>query len=59
VEQGGVPLLLVVEQAGPADPPPAGSGGGEGPLPDDVQLELGQRPEDLENVGREQLLQIH
>src|SRR4051794_13648307 len=52
VERGGVPLLLVVELAGPATLPPAGPRRGEtreGPLPDDVPLELGQGPEDVED----------
>ena len=42
-----MPLLLVVEVAGPATHPPAGPGSGqarEGPLPDDVPLEFGQGP---------------
>src|SRR4051794_32044051 len=52
VERHGVPLLLVIEVAGPAALPPAcpGSGeAGEGPLPDDVPLELGQGAEDVED----------
>src|SRR3954451_12717711 len=52
VEQGGVPLLLIVEVAGPAALPPAGPRRGEareGPLPDDIPLELGQGPEDVED----------
>src|SRR3954471_19432065 len=51
-EHGGVPLLLVVEMAGPAAHPPAGPRRGEaceGPLPDDIPLELGQGPEDVED----------
>lgn len=46
-----MPLLLVIEVAGPAAHPPAGSVGEqarEGPLPDDVPLELGQRQEEVE-----------
>src|SRR6476620_1455590 len=52
VELGRVPLLLVVEVAGPAALPPAGPRRGEareGPLADDVPLELGQGPEDVED----------
>src|SRR5947199_2597394 len=52
MEQGGVPLLLVVELAGPAALPPAGPRRGEtreGSLPDDVPLDFGQGPEDVED----------
>src|SRR3954465_1013666 len=52
VEQGGVPLLLVVEVAGPAALSPAVPSRGEareGPLPDEIALELGQGPEDVED----------
>src|SRR2546430_3239417 len=52
VEHRGVPLLLVVEVAGPAALPPAGPRRGEareGPLPDEVPLEFGQGPEDVED----------
>jgi hypothetical protein len=52
VERHGVPLLLVIEITGLATLPPACSGNveaGEGPLPDEDPLELGQRPEDVED----------
>src|SRR4051812_47220647 len=52
VEQGGVPLLLIVGVAGPAALPPAGPRRGEardGPLPDEIPLELSQGPEDMED----------
>src|SRR4051812_45767091 len=52
VERHGMPLLLVVEVSRPAALPPAGPGGGEareGPLSDDVPLELGQGAEDVED----------
>src|SRR3954470_16183570 len=47
-----VPLLLVVEVAGPAALPPArpsGGEAGEGPLADEVPLELGEGAEDVED----------
>src|SRR4051812_19060264 len=51
-KQGGVPFFLVVEVMGPPPLSPAGSGrdeASEGPLPDEVPLELGQGPEDVED----------
>jgi hypothetical protein len=71
VEQGGMALLLVVEVAGPAALPPAGPRRGEareGPLPDEVPLELGEGAEDVEDErpaagrrvdGQLQALEVH
>src|SRR4051812_9592843 len=52
VERPGVPLLFVIEVGGTAPLPPGGPRGveaGEGPLPYFVPLELGQRPEEVED----------